>query len=185
MIKIPFPNMALNDVALDAAAAPRMFNTRIVQKGDEPFWLLTNVKLIAGGAPGGKIRGLVIHCHGVVSSAGGAFSGLSLGTGISIDDLKHFTIIRGVVERIYIDACQAAAGSSGQRFCKKMAKAAEAVVYAADTDQKTSVADYQFLFKGGVIDGFEGQIWRFDKEGNARRTAPTPADNSGLSDLLD
>ena len=66
-----------------------------------------------------------------------------------------------------------------------MARAAQAIVYAADTDQKTSVSDYQFLFKGGVIDDFEGQIWRFDKEGNARRTAPTPPDNSALSDLLD
>ncbi|WP_157818103.1 hypothetical protein [Candidatus Thiodictyon syntrophicum] len=185
MIKIPFPNMALNDVALDAATAPRMFNTRIVQKGDEPFWLLTNVKSIAGGAPGGKIRGLVLHCHGVVTSVGGPFSGLSLGTGIGIDDLRHFTIIQGLVERIYIDACQAAAGSSGQLFCKTMARAAKAVVYAADTDQKTNISDYQFLFQGGVIDDFEGQIWRFDKEGNARQTSPTPPDGSGHSDLLD
>ncbi|MEP6900956.1 MAG: hypothetical protein ABJA66_04350 [Actinomycetota bacterium] len=162
MIKIPHPAMTLNTAGFYEY---QMWNTRLVAPNVTPHWLINNVASVAANAPGGKLSALIFLCHGFVDEKG-EFLGLHIGTGIHFKNLKEFSKLRNLVDSIYITACQAANGKGGQRFCRELARQAQAIVYAGDSNQITTPLDIGRL-KPGVIDAFEGQVYRFGISGDS------------------
>ena len=160
MITIPTPSMALNSPDVFGYS---MSNTRVVASDVTPYWLANNVAAVAVGS-GGKLAALIFQCHGFVNN--GVFAGLDMGTGIDYSDLRHFSQLKNLVDTIYIGACRAASGSHGKRFCGELARRTQAIVSAADRDQQTFGGDLQAALRGGVIDDFEGQVFKFDKSGH-------------------
>ncbi len=172
MITIPQPAMALN--AVDVPGPPyKMWNTYHVPSTHTADHILGWTATVAKGAPGGKLRALVINCHGYTSKKIGGY-GLNLGTGIRRGDTPLFGRLRGLVDEIYIIACQAARigvptgpGSTvdgdGNLFCCEIAKSSGATVYASTANQSTG------LWLGipfGRIDGWEGQVYRYNPDGS-------------------
>jgi hypothetical protein len=143
----------------------QMWNTRRVYDDVAPRWLADNIATIAGSAPEGKLQALVINCHGFIDPKG-SFTGLDLGTGIYQADLAKFSRLSGLVEKIYIVACQAAAGTPGRKFCKELARRTRAYVYASEVNQRCGWSNLQSLLKGGAIDDYEGQVFRFGNSGD-------------------
>jgi hypothetical protein len=162
MIKMPAITMALNGPDV---LEYKMWNTRLVASDVAARWLADNTAAIAGSAPNGQLEALVFNCHGFVD-AKGAFRGLDLGTGIKQSDLKHFSRLKNLVPKIYIVACQAAAGQAGRRFCAELARQTRAFVYASDVNQHCGFSSAQAVLNGGVIDDYEGQVFQFGSSGD-------------------
>jgi hypothetical protein len=178
-IKVPFPHMALN--ATDAplgAALPRLWNTYFVPDGHSPDHILGWTAVVAQGAPGGKLATLVITCHGYVNKDDSGGFGLDLGTGIYRADTPRFGKLKGLVDNIWIFACQTAritnptpAGSKldgdGNLFCCEIAKAAGAYVTASTNNQYPA---RQSGIAGGLRDGYvpnwSGLVLTYGPEGN-------------------
>lgn len=107
MISIAQPAMALN---AENVPGPdyKMWNTRKVEKKEDPVWVMKNVATVARSATGARLKSLVINCHGyygVVKTrkywfdeTGGGF-GLSLGQGITRVNVEAvFREIAGLVD---------------------------------------------------------------------------------------
>jgi hypothetical protein len=109
----------------------------------------------------------VFNCHAFLTQAG-QFDGLDLGTGIEFKDLKHFSQLRNLVDAIYINACAAARGAVGKKFCGELARRTQATVYAADSNQCSMGSSLQEILRGDVIDDFAGQVFMFGKSGQSK-----------------
>lgn len=164
MIKIENPAMSVNGA--DVVVYP-MMNTRMVSSNVSPYWLANNIKAIAEGAPGGKLATLIINCHAFVDEKH-ALVGLDMGTGIYLKDLKHFAQLSGLVKKIHIPACGAAAGKVGRAFCKELAKVTKALVYAADALQSVGWSAVADVMNGKGLDPYEGQVFEFDGSSDPR-----------------
>ena len=165
-------------MALNAEDVPgthyRMWNTYEVPAGHGPDHILGWVAIIAKGAPGGKLGTLVINCHGF-KGAGGLGYGLKLGTGIRRADTEKFSVLKGLVDKIWIIACGAAhiavstsAGSKidgdGNLFCCEIAKASGAYVTASTVSQYDGTI---FGLPVGYVDGWEGLVLTYAPTGSA------------------
>ncbi|MFN8178155.1 MAG: hypothetical protein U0167_09505 [bacterium] len=165
MIRIPQPAMAIN--ANDVPGPNyKMWNTRFVTRKDDPRWIMINVASVAKAA-GGKLKALVINCHG---SAGR----LGLGTGIARGNTDVFEEIKGLVDDIYITACQVAfisgprTSTDGNLFSGEIAKAAAANVYVSTASQDTGLWP---SIPYGYIDGFEGRVYKYKSDGSNELTS--------------
>jgi hypothetical protein len=136
---------------------PFYFDNTMEVSADEPLeHLMAWTAAVAHGAPGGKLKALVINCHGwygandytsVLDSAGGiprvtGGIGLNIGAGGigSINAGGLFKTLEGLVPEIHIYGCGAAKSyiaSTGElvQFCQIIADAGKAVVVAADETQ--------------------------------------------------
>lgn len=165
MIKIPQPAMALNADDVPGALY-KMWNTRTVTRKDDPRWLMRNVASVAKAASGGRLKALVINCHASAASLG-------LGTGISRGNTDVFDEIAGLVDEIYIVACEVAyigsagTGTDGNLFTGAVAKTSKANVYASTASQNTGIWP---AFPYGYIDGFEGKVYRYKPDGSCELT---------------
>jgi len=165
LIRIPQPAMALN---ADDSPGPayKMWNTRSVTRKDDARWLMKNVASVARSASGGRLKALVINCH---ASAGR----IGLGTGVSQANADVFDEIRGLVDDIYIVACEVAyimapgTSTDGNLFVCAVAKAAAANVYASTASQNTGAWPY---IPFGYIDGFEGKVYKYKPDGSNELT---------------
>jgi len=118
---------------------------------------------VAKGATGGKLNSLVINCHGR-----SAF--LSLGTGIGWPQVPLFSCLSGLVDEIYLVACEVVSftgTSDGNLFCGAIAKAAKTNVYASNHTQNTGA---WLRIPYGKIDGFEGKVWKWYPDGSNELT---------------
>jgi hypothetical protein len=157
-------------MAINADDSPgpsyKMWNTRSVTRRDDPIWVMRNVASVARAASGGKLRALVINCHGSAARLG-------LGTGISRSNTNVFDEVKGLVGEIYIIACETAyiqgPGSSfdGNLFVGEIAKASGATVYASTASQNTGA---WLGIPFGLIDGFEGAVYRYKPDGSNELT---------------
>ncbi len=183
MISIAQPAMALN---AENVPGPdyKMWNTRKVEKKEDPVWVMKNVATVARSATGARLKSLVINCHGyygVVKTrkywfdeTGGGF-GLSLGQGITRVNVEAvFREITGLVDTIWIVACGAAqistpgGGGDGNLFCCAIAKTVGCDVYASTDKQSTWLLP---SVPYGKIDGYEGKVYRYKSDGSAELTA--------------
>jgi hypothetical protein len=169
-IEIPQPSMALNSV--DAPGTHyRMYNSWEVPATEQPDHILDWTASVATGAPGGRLRVLIINCHGYYNgsdrSSTGGF-GLSLGTGIQRADTPKFSKLKGKVDNIWITACGAARISApnasgngdGNVFCSEIARNSGAYVVAATTMQF-----HDLFLRQNRIDDFEGLVLRYTPSG--------------------
>ena len=163
MIAIPQPAMALNS---EDAPGPhyKMWNTWEIPRSEDQDHILKWTAAVAKAAPGGKLKALIINCHGSPASLG-------LGKGIGWGQLSLFSNIAGLVDEIYIVACKVVSftgAKDGILFCSAMAKTAKAYVYASNESQTTGLWPY---IPYGKIDGFEGKVWKWHPDGSNELTS--------------
>ena len=182
MITIPQPAMVLN--AEDVPGPDyKMWNSRKVKEGEDPKWVMINVASIAKAATGGKLKALVVNCHGYYAvlkehkywfnEKGGGF-GLGIGTGITRANVDLVMgEIKGLVDDIWLVACgaaqisQAGGAGDGNLFCGSMAKATGANVYASTAKQSTGLWP---TIPYGKIDGYEGDVYKYKPDGSNELT---------------
>jgi hypothetical protein len=166
-ITVAQPAMALNSSDVPGATY-RMWNTWEVKPDEDIDHILGWTAAVAKGAPGGKLKMVILNCHGFYRSGVGGY-GLKMGKGIYRSNLTKFAVLNGLVENIWITACGAARMSpadwkgdgDGNVFCSEMAKQSGAYVVAATTHQDGDV----FLAKNHV-DNFEGLVLQYGPMGN-------------------
>lgn len=167
--------MVLN--AADAPADPYLMTYNLKVSATATLESTLNTMLEIAGRAAGKIRFLIINCHGYYDAAPGSLVatggfGLALGTGIYRHDLQKFRVLRGLVDNIWLTACgparQTNTGAMGERlggdgamFCSEMAQAAQAYVVAATTVQ---IRPYDI--PSFHIDDYEGVVLQFGPLGN-------------------
>jgi hypothetical protein len=190
MIDIPQPAMAWNAVDVPGPDY-KMWNTMQVDKSLTPQHVIESTASVARGAPDGKLKALVINCHGFYADIGcnadgtsckkGGGFGLSIGKGgILRKDVQLFGILNPkdgtpLIDDIYIVACGIAQisipGTSGDGdgnlFCCAIAKASGANVYASTAKQSTG---WWLSIPYGKIDGFEGKVYMWKPDGSCSLT---------------
>jgi hypothetical protein len=152
------PSMAVNDIRLDTEI--QMWNNRLVRESDSLGNIFDNIVAVTKGTKEGKLKNLVINCHGSASY-------LWLGEGmdrVSAVIFKMLSRPKPLVETIWLRACQIAAIDSpnnpvvgdGNLFCSEIARYAQAVVVASTAIQKAhkSVKVHPY----GCLDEFEGTV---------------------------
>jgi hypothetical protein len=145
------PAMALN--AVDCPGPPRMWNTWDVQGHYRRIDIVNWTKTVAEGAPGGKLKSIVINCHGSPGY-------LHLGEGFGSQNTHLFARWKGLVEMIYITSCTIAA-ENGRAFCAAIAAYTEAYVVASTIIQEAP----NTAAGPGQVDFFEGPTLTFDPKG--------------------
>jgi hypothetical protein len=164
MIKVPFPHMVLN-----AHNAPgeeyRMWNTWKVPKSTSVDHMVDWISKVAKGAPDGKLETLIFNAHGRPGK-------ISIGEGITRNDVTKFSVLNGLVKRIWIVACkvarikEAGAITDGNYFCYRLAQESGAYVRASSATQTTYpdllVANF---IPYGHIDEWEGEVFTWNPKG--------------------
>lgn len=139
-----------------------------------------SINEVAGSAPGGRLRNLVINCHGEPGM-------LALGQIITRNDLRHFDILQGKIDTIYLLACLVgriinaewlqgnlppalshgnletmANNMDGNIFCSELARRVHCTVVASNEYQATGNGPNPY----GTIDEFEGLVLWYGPGGN-------------------
>jgi hypothetical protein len=101
MYRLERPSMALNDPRVAAGGSVRryqMWNTWDIRKNESRQHIISWVAQVARGATGGKLKNLVLSCHGLPGY-------LQLGEGFNRTHLALFAGWRGLVEKIWFPSC--------------------------------------------------------------------------------
>src|SRR5262249_42312409 len=96
MLRLERPNMAINDPRCNTRY--QMWNTWNIQATEPREHLLGWTGVVANGAPGGKLKNLVIHCHGSPGA-------MALGQGFDRSNVEMFSTLRGKVNVIWLHVC--------------------------------------------------------------------------------
>jgi hypothetical protein len=168
MIRIPSPSVALNTSEFGRRDRYRLDRTYTVCRDDPPGFrdsMASVAQWVVGGVSGGGLQ-VVINAHGMERP-----DGVALGEGLHETTMQRLTIWRGRVARIWLVACEMAATNGSRKFCTRLAQVTGAEVIAATAQQYAGAGDRRFEFgRGfmippGVIDPFEGTVWRFHPDG--------------------
>jgi hypothetical protein len=100
MFSLIQPTIALNDERLDSHA--QMWQTQLIKANDSPEFIINTVAQAARSAPNGKVVNITIRCHGAPGY-------LQLGQGFDKSHTHLFGAWKGLVENIWITACEVAA----------------------------------------------------------------------------
>lgn len=149
-----------------------MWNTWDVRANESREHIIAWVARVARGAPGGRLRHLVLSAHGLPGY-------IELGEGFSRRHLPLFEAWRGLVEKIWLPTClvanipTAAAMaqyskdypgfdvSDGNVFCGELARRAGAFVVAATEIQ----CDFYRDVPPDMMTSFEGLVLSYDPKG--------------------
>lgn len=161
MITIEQPAMALDDVR-DFSLA-QMWNTWNIQPTDTREQIIHGTATVARGASGGKLKNIVVCCHGSPGY-------LQLGQGFDRSHASLFTHWAGLVDKIWIRACnfafiqspRAPNSGDGNLFCSAMAQAAQCYVVASTETQYTASSSLPY----GKLDGYEGLVLSYGPQGD-------------------
>lgn len=126
---------------------------------------MNNAALASEGSP---LRNIIINCHG---SSGRLLIGGQGKDAIDIDDVGCFQLLKSLnVGTIWLVACQAAKGETGQKFCQALATFAGTQVIASDEFQEVTAWQTYLYYTGlsGQIDDFEGTVYSFTPTGGMR-----------------
>jgi hypothetical protein len=166
--------MALNDPRNHKRF--QLWNTWDIQQTETAQHMAEWVTSVARGAPGGKLKHLVLNCHGSPGY-------LQLGQGVQSSTLSLFSCWRGLIEKIWIPACQIAfippAGSGqsdGNVFCSNFAKTVGCYVVASTETQCSSSGNIQ----PDMMPSFEGLILSYGPSGNITWQARNPSTYNGF-----
>jgi hypothetical protein len=162
MITLEQPSMALNDVR--DYAPGQMWNSWYIQPTDTREHIIEWVATVARGASGGKLKNIVFCCHGSPGY-------LQLGQGFDRRHVPLFTHWAGLVDKIWIRACQfayiqnpgATPTGDGNLFCSAIAKNARCYVVASTELQYTKQTT---PLPFGQLDSFEGLVLSYGPGGN-------------------
>jgi hypothetical protein len=171
MIQMQSPSLALNDVR---CPGPVFLDRSLkIQSGDSSQNIVNAVANYAAAAPGGRLKSLVLNCHGLPGY-------LIMGQGFSHANVQAFQQWRGLVDTIWITACQIASRkysqpqvrkikdigpcevSDGFLFCQRIAMNTQAhVVASLDTQEAPNGA-----ISKGNLDSFEGAHFCWKPDGS-------------------
>jgi len=179
MITIQQPAMVLNAITRPQIAEYQMWNTWKVNSGVSAEDIIRNCVTVARSTPGLKLKNLVIQCHGAPGQ-------IAIGQGFNCSNVDLFANLRGLVEKIWIVACQPAlipstcvAGNfcfeDGNLFISEMAQAAHCYVVAPTETQINRAMVYPF----GVIPSYEGLVLSYDPSGNITWRHRYPSNHQG------
>lgn len=172
--------MALNDPRVSAVAGGityirryQMWNTWDIGASEQRQHIIDWVANVARSAPGGKLKNLVLSCHGLPGM-------LWLGQGFTKDHLGLFAAWRGLIEKIWLPNCLVAhiptsteqvqfdrsypgwGVSDGNMFCSGLAKQVQCYVVAPTESQCESTTSVPF----GQMTSFEGLVLSYGPSGN-------------------
>jgi hypothetical protein len=172
MFTLEQPSMALNDTVGVPHSQIRMWNTWSVPQSDSRQHIIGWVKEVARGAPGGKLKNVVINCHGLPGS-------VLIGEGFSRSHTALFRDWAGFVDKIWFVACLVARiptpamqadldaryhaynPSDGNIFCSEIARHAQAYV-VAPTEEQRNRGGYGI----GQMPTFEGLLLSYGPRGD-------------------
>ena len=164
MIEFAQPSLVFND--LRATAYYQMQFTRNVENTDTLEWITSTGVACARQTPEGKLRNVVLNCHGNAAW-------MLLGEGVSRLNTWMFQRWEGLVDTIWTTGCKVAAIDTGVRghygdgnlFCCEIAKFAQCTVVAG-TQNQSMRKDHVYPY--GKLDPFEGLVMIYDKSGSVR-----------------
>jgi hypothetical protein len=176
MFALEQPSMALNDTRVNNTV--QMAINRLVQPIEGVSSILGAVVAAAKAQPGGKLKNLVINCHGLPGQ-------LQLGVGIDRSLTNRFGMLvvddKPIVEVIYLRSCLVAridgpgSTTDGNLFCCEIAKSARATVVASTALQQTRYKkSLGMSIPYGMLDKFEGTTLVYGPGGNVLSSQVNP-----------
>jgi len=171
MFTLEQPSMALNSTEISWSKI-KMWNTWEVDRSQTKQHIVEWVATVASGAPGGKLKNVVINCHGLPGWVG-------IGQGFNVHDLGLFHDWAGKVDKIWFVACLVAripdsnyqatlntrypgfGAGDGNVFCSTLAQNAHCYVYAATEEQRNRGG-----YSVGQMPTFEGLCLSYGPQGN-------------------
>src|SRR5438128_3425457 len=148
-----------------------MWNTWKVDNNSTREHIVEWVAIVARGAAGGKLKNLVISCHGLPGWVG-------IGQGFNSTHLPMFSAWAGLVQNIWFVACLVAATPNaayqqqlntnypgfgtgdGTAFCSRLAQTTHAYV-VAPTEEQRNRGGYTL----GQLPAYEGLLKCFNPQG--------------------
>ncbi|MBW6401036.1 DUF4347 domain-containing protein [Roseomonas sp. HJA6] len=173
MIPIPQPALALNSSDFSTASHYTMEHEVVVRRIIRPESI---IDMVSGAAGSGRLRAVIINAHGMAGP-----DGVALGTGLHLGNVHLWGAVHGLIDRIWLCACQVADTPDGQSLCQSLAVATGAEVVASSDPQSVGGADREFAFDWNwrlarvppmQIDDFEGHVMLWNAEGEVRDYDP-------------
>ncbi|GGJ16298.1 DUF4347 domain-containing protein [Neoroseomonas lacus] len=175
MIPIPQPALALNSSDFPTSSHYTMEHEVLVRRIIRPEAI---VDMVSAAARSGRLHAVIINAHGMAGP-----DGVALGTGLHLGNVHLWGAVHGLIERIWMCACQVADTLDGQRFCQSLAVVTGAEVVASSDPQSVGGADREFAFDWNwrlaripplQIDDFEGHVMLWGPDGVVQDYAPNP-----------
>jgi hypothetical protein len=172
------PSMAIND-----ARSPRrfqMWTTWDITANESRETIIRKIAATAHNAIGGRLKNLVINCHGRPGM-------MLLGQGFDARYTGLFWGLQGLVDQIVLTGCMTANKefkslpppkdpnlhmSNGHIFCSTIAKLTGAYVIASSSFQY----DYDKTFPMGEVTELDGIVLCYDTKGKVKWTKVNPED---------
>lgn len=176
MIPIPQPALALNSGDFPTASHYTMAQDVVVRRIIRPEHIVDMVNAAATRASG--LRAVIVNAHGMAGP-----DGVALGTGLHLGNVHLWGAVHGLIDRIWLCACQVADTLDGQRFCQALAAVTGAEVVASSDPQSVGGPDREFAFDWNwrlarippmQIDDFEGRVMLWSPDGTVRDYNPNP-----------
>lgn len=171
MYALERPNMAVNDPRVRSGTAVRrfqMWNTWDIAETENRQHIIDWVANVARGATGGKLKNLVLSCHGAPAY-------LQLGEGFGSTHIALFAGWRGLIEKIWLPNCSVAfigsGGSDGNVFCSNLAKQVRCYVVASTETQCEVFANVPY----DQMTSFEGLVLCYGPKGNVTWSSRNPS----------
>jgi len=177
MYRLERPSMAVNDPrVVDEHGNIRRFqlgNTWNISQNESRQHIINWVAQVARNAQGGKLKNLVLSCHGLPGY-------LQLGQGFNSSHMDMFIQWRGLIEKIWLPNCLVAripdaamsaqmarsypgfGVSDGNIFCSSLAKKVRCYVVASTEIQ----LEYFRVLPIDMMTSFEGLVLSYGPEGN-------------------
>lgn len=171
MFTLEQPSMALNGTDITWSKI-KMWNTWEVDRTQTREHIVEWVATVASGAPGGKLKNVVINCHGLPGFVG-------IGQGFNVNHVGLFRQWAGLVHKIWFVACLVAripdstmqasldatypgfGAGDGNVFCSRLAQNARCYVFAS-TEEQRNRGGYAL----GQMPTFEGLCLSYGPAGN-------------------
>lgn len=185
MYRLERPNMAVNDPRVASGSSVRryqMWNTWDITATEGRQHIVDWVATVARGADGGRLKNLVLSCHGLPGV-------LQLGEGFTSRHLALFAAWRGLVEKIWLPNCLVAripdaamqaqmdrdypgwGVSDGNVFCSTLAKQVQCYVVAATEQQ----CEMPITLPADQMTSFEGLVLSYGPAGNVTWSSRNPS----------
>jgi hypothetical protein len=181
MITLEQPSMALNSTEISWSEI-LMENTWKVDRNQTREHIVEWVATVGRGFRGGKIKNLIINCHGLPGWVG-------IGQGFNRTHLGMFTAWAGLVQNIWFVACLVAriptaayqtqlntsypgfGTGDGNIFCSELARNASCYVVAPTEEQRNRGG-----YGVGQIPAYEGLLMCYNPQGGVSWSQRYPSD---------
>lgn len=160
--RVPQPSMAINSLNLSYFYYKMTKTWNRVDENMPPDLLLSTVSLKVGE----KMKCLIINCHGFTNKRRQGGFGLDIGSGITLEETKYFSFVKGLFNCIILPNCQVSRVTKkgtygdGKLLCSKIAIASGAYVIAPVFTQIRPSGLPRYY-----MDKFEGLVRRFNPSG--------------------